>query len=133
TFGSYPAKPDYTLRSELVSILETVSKDKPLQKKYILDVALDKTLVGFGAQQNTINTRNLATLSANYRLSDINTGKEITSGTQKIMDSFEISVSPYSTYVSDEETSIKLAKNLAHELILRLEGDIIKIEKDAAK
>lgn len=122
--GKLPSKIDYCFRSELKTLLDAL--DRHQQKLYVLDVVLEKTLTSYGTQQNTTNTRTLLILTAKYTLRNIGTGKVTITDSHKTMDSFEVSVSPYASVVSEDETANKLAKYLAHEILLKLEDVILK-------
>lgn len=126
SLDKYPSKIDYNFQSELKSFFTTI--DNPRPKKYVIDISLSKAVENYGTQQNSINTRSILMLSANYIITDITTGEVVGSDTQKIMDSYEVSVSPYASIVSEDETANKLAKNLAREIILRLENEIMSYE-----
>lgn len=124
TMNKYPSKIDYSFRSELKMLLDTLDHSRP--KQYILDVVLEKSLTNYGTQQNTTNTRTLLILTANYTLRELSSDRVLVTDSHKIMDSFEVSVSPYAALVSEDETANKLAKYLAHEILLKLEDVIIK-------
>lgn len=130
SLGNYPSKVDYIFQSELRNILSTLPNQ---HKKYLLDVTLNKSVSSYGTQQNSINTRSLLMLKANFVLREIDTDKIIVTNTQNIMDSYEVSISPYASIVSEDETANKLAKSLAYEILIRLEDEILNFETNEQK
>lgn len=106
----------FTLRSSLV---DTINPDK-IPAKYSLNISLQKTLYSFDTQNNSINNRSKILITAHYQLVDITTKKIITNDTIYYSDSFEVSNSPYSAHISEEETVDLLLSQLADEIKIRI-------------
>ena len=89
---------------------------KSQQSRYQLDIELRDSATNFSSQSNTTYNRTKIDLVANFKLSDLGTGKVILKDKAIVSDSFEINNSPYSSLVSEEETYSILAVNLSHQL-----------------
>ncbi|MCE2992974.1 MAG: hypothetical protein ACK5WS_02060 [Alphaproteobacteria bacterium] len=106
----------YTLKS---SLTDTINPDK-ISPKYYLNVTIHKTKYSFDTQNNSINNRIKILIVADYQLFDIETKKQITKDTIYYSDSFEVSSSPYSAHISEEETVDLLLSQLADEIKIRI-------------
>jgi hypothetical protein len=87
--------------------------------KYLLTVRMLKTVLSFDTQSNSVSTRQRIDLRADFTLTDLN-GKKVAEDFVIASDSFDITVSPYSSLISEEESTNLLAKSLAHEIVLRI-------------
>jgi hypothetical protein len=85
---------------------------------YILDVKVTKALASYETQNNT-NTRTRISLNVSFVLSDL-AGKEMYNDRLIAIDSFQVSDSPYSALVTEEETTIRMTKEIANEIKLRV-------------
>lgn len=94
---------------------------------YTLDVRLTRNLLSFDTQNNKTTARNRVDLRADFVLLDRNQ-KEIMRDFVITTDSYEITASPYSSIISEEETTNLLAKSLAQEIVVHL-IDAINTEK----
>lgn len=117
TVGQDYGKLEYIMRQELVSAFNPTSALEPAQ--YVMSVRLLKSILSFDTQSNRVSTRQRIDLRADFVLTDLN-GKKITEDFVVASDSFDITVSPYSSLISEEESSNLLAKTLAQEIALRV-------------
>ncbi len=110
-------KLSYIMRRELESTFNPPAAQEPAQ--YIMSVNLLKSILSFDTQSNRVSTRQRIDLRASFVISDL-TGKKIAEDFVTASDSFDITVSPYSSLISEEESSNLLAKTLAQEIGLRV-------------
>ena len=94
---------------------------------YTLNVRLTRNLLSFDTQNNKTTARNRVDLRADFWVLDSNQ-KEIMSDFVITTDSYEITASPYSSLISEEETTNLLAKSLAQEIAVHV-MDAINTEK----
>ena len=106
----------YTLKSSLVN---TINPDK-IAAKYYLNINIRKTVYSFDTQNNSINNRSKILITAEYNIVDIETKKQIINDIIYYSDSFEVSSSPYSAHISEEETVDLLLNQLADEIKIRI-------------
>lgn len=115
-----PTRESIALTSALEQEFNWSYTDSP--KNYTLDLSYVISIEGVAIQSNALATRNNLRVTLNYALTDNNDGKVIERNTLIGVESFDIQSSPYSNYVSKEETAVKVMKSLATELKLRLIG-----------
>ncbi len=113
-----PTREAITLKSALEHELNWSYTDSP--KNYTLDVSYLIAIEGSAIQSNALATRNNLRVTLTYTLTDDKNGKIIESNKLIGVESFDIPASPFSNYVSKEETAIRVMKSLATELKLRL-------------
>lgn len=117
TVGQDYGKLEYIMRQELESAFNPTSALEPAQ--YVMNVRLLKSILSFDTQSNRVSTRQRIDLRADFILTDLN-GKKVTEDFVVASDSFDITVSPYSSLISEEESSNLLAKTLAQEIGLHV-------------
>lgn len=83
-----------------------------------LDVKVTKALASYETQNNT-STRTRVSLYVSLILSDLK-GKQIYNDRLIAIDSFQVADSPYSALVTEEETAIRMTKEIANEIELRV-------------
>lgn len=111
-----PGKLDYTFKHALSQAMR--SNDASAQD-YTLNVELIKSTLSFDTQNNRVTSRNRLDLRANFTLLDRNK-KVIFNDFAIASDSYEVTSSPYSSLISEEETTNLLAKALAQEIVMHL-------------
>lgn len=110
-------KLEYIMRHELESAFNPTHTQQPAQ--YIMRVRLLKSTLSFATQSTRVSTRQRIDLRADFVLTDLS-GKVIADDYVIASDSSDITVSPYSSLISEEESSNLLAKTLAQEIGLRV-------------
>ncbi len=110
-------KLDYIMRQELEKAFNPLDSCEPAQ--YTMTVRMLKTVLSFDTQSNRVSTRQRVDLRVDFILTDLN-GKKVTEDFVVASDSFDITISPYSSLISEEETTNLLAKSLAQEITLRV-------------
>lgn len=111
------SKLNFMTRQALKEALNPLNID--FEKKYDISVVIKKNILSFETLNTSINTRNRISLSAHYKVIDLN-GNKIIEDKVEASDSFAIAISPYSEVVSEEEITILLAKVLAQQIVLKL-------------
>lgn len=89
------------------------------EKKYDMSIVIKKDILSFETLNTSVNTRNRISLSAHYKVIDLN-GNTVLKDKVEACDSFAIAISPYSEVVSEEEITILLARVLAQQIALKL-------------
>ena len=118
TFSNMPSKMHFIFRKSLEDNLLGV--DNRIEAEYLLNINLSDSRQSIVIQSNSISSRNQVNLIANYTLVDILSGKEIISDKVIAIDSFEITSSPYSNQVSEEESLNNLARDIVNDIKFRL-------------
>ena len=130
SIGQFPHKLDHILKIELENELNPYANPKDI--KYVLDIKITKGNTSFGAKSDTSSTRMLITFTVNFVLKDLRTSKILFTDEVLSYDSFQITESPYSTFISEEENLNRIAKASVNEIKIRLLSYFID-SKDAAK
>jgi hypothetical protein len=118
TSSAKPSKTDFIFKKSLEgSLLQENDEAKP---EYLLNIKLSGSKQSIVIQSNSISSRIQMNLIADYTLIDINTGLEVVSDKAIDIESFEITSSPYSNQISEEETLNLLARNIVNEIKFRL-------------
>lgn len=115
-----PTLESIALRSALEHEFNWSYTESP--QRYTLNLSYIISIEGVAVQSNALATRNNLKITLNYTLIDNDSGKIIERNTLLGVESFDIQSSPYSNYVSKEETAVKVMKSLATEVKLRLTG-----------
>lgn len=124
TFGDKPNKAAMIFKNTLRDVFALDNLDR--KHRYILTASVDKSSISYGTQQDSINTRAILKLNCQYTLTEKNSGSVIAKGRAVVADSYEISTSLYSSVVTEEAVSERLAYTLAHELKNIIDSKIIK-------
>ena len=114
TFGDKPNKSAYLFKRKIKELFSLQSN--PSKKTYYLNASVNKTTTSYGTQQNSTNTRAILKFQCTYELIDKTSNKVIASGSATAADSYEISTSLYSSVVTEEATTDRIALTLANEL-----------------
>lgn len=110
----------------LYHLSNILPKDTSLRAKYLLKISLSTTKLPSVIQKNSDVLWEIINQIVQYRLIDINTGKEVTSGRFSHKTSYNINSLVYSSYVESETANQDLTKQAAEEIIARL---IVYFEK----
>jgi LPS-assembly lipoprotein len=102
------------LRSSLNPAGDTT---KPL---YALMVTLQQSLYDSGIQSQGLGTRGEVHLTANYRLVELTTNKEVQTGFVHSSDTFDIQANGYSTVVAQNDAATRDVEEVRREIIARL-------------
>ncbi|HLY06277.1 MAG TPA: LPS assembly lipoprotein LptE [Rhizomicrobium sp.] len=118
----------YELRDSLINLLRGTSR--PDQALYRLKITLKQSLEGTAVQTNGYITRYTYTMTADYQLTNIHTGAELTKGTETTFSGYDVVASPYATLVSQQDAQ----KFGAHEIAdrIRIDLGVYFIRKPAA-
>lgn len=117
TTGDIPEKFVHLLQKAIEGNFN--SEQGSRNKTHALTVSVVKALASYETQNNT-STRTRITLYVNLALLDLNTNKKIYEDKLIAVDSFQVADSPYSALVSEEETAIRMTKEIANEIELRV-------------
>lgn len=112
-----PDNDGYELRNQLIDLLG--SDGREAGKRYILKLSVSEESNGVALQNDATITRYNDTLTANYVLTDAN-GRQITSGTQTSLASYNVSSAPYSTLVVQKDSDRRAADDLADRIRMDL-------------
>ncbi len=103
--------PDFELRNSLIDLLE--GADRPTDALYRLKVGVKQTVEGTDVESNGFITRYTFTMVANYSLSNIHTGAEVTKGTETTVSAYDVVASPYATLVAQQDAQRLGARDIA--------------------
>jgi LPS-assembly lipoprotein len=112
-----PENDGYELRNQLIDLLG--SDGRQAGKNYVLKLTLTEESNGVALQNDATITRYNDTLTASYVLTD-SRGKEVTSGSQTSLASYNTSNSPYSTLVVQKDSDRRAAEDLADRIRMDL-------------
>jgi len=107
--------------------LETVLNPNNIQteKKYLLNIDLDKTIAGTLINPTGSVGRNKITLTGNYTLTRISDNKIISTGTATAKDDFNVESKRFANYITEEEMELNLTKLIAENIRNSLINDLI--------
>jgi len=94
--------------------------ETPINPRYTLTTTLSYETGSAVIQSNSTVSRSNIKLRLDYQLSDITTKKPVTKGYIRSATSFDIASSPFSNYVTDEESKRQLLTSIAADLRHRL-------------
>jgi LPS-assembly lipoprotein len=101
----------YELRDSLIDLLEGTSRqDNAL---YRLKIDVRQTVEGTAIETNGDITRYTYTMIADYALSNIRTGAEITKGSETSVEGYDVVASPYATLVAQQDAQKFAARDIA--------------------
>jgi LPS-assembly lipoprotein len=108
----------YELRDSLIDLLRGAQhQDDAL---YRLKVDLKQTIEGTAVETTGDITRYTYTMIADYTLSNIRTGAEITKGSETSVSGYDVVASPYATLVSQQDAQKFAAKEVADRIRIDL-------------
>lgn len=97
-----------------------------VEPKYRIKTELNKNKIPFAIQQDRTITRYKLVVIANYQLVDITNGKVIDKGILRREGGYDKVDSDYATYISDEDTTRRIVKELAEDTRIRIMASLIK-------
>jgi LPS-assembly lipoprotein len=112
-----PENDGYELRNQLIDLLG--SDGREAGKTYTLKLTLAQESNGVALQNDATITRYNDTLTVSYVLTDAN-GKQVTSGSQSSLASYNTSNSPYSTLAVQQDSDRRAADDLADRIRMDL-------------
>jgi LPS-assembly lipoprotein len=108
----------YELRDSLIDLLEGAARQENAQ--YRLKVAVKQSIEGTAVQTNGDITRYTYTMVADYALSNIHTGAEITKGSETAVEGYDVVASPYATLVAQQDAQKSAADDIADRIRIDL-------------
>ncbi len=96
-----------------------------VEPKYRIQTTLRKNKIPFAIQQDRTITRYKLVLEADYKLVNIDDGKIIDEGSLRREGGYDKVDSDYATYVSDEDTTMRIVKELAEDTRIRILASLI--------
>jgi LPS-assembly lipoprotein len=108
----------YELRNSLIDLLN--GADRPQHALYRLKVTVKQSIEGTAVETTGSITRYSYTMAANYELTDIRSGAQVTKGTETTVSAYDVVASPYATLVAQQDAQ-KLG---AHEIADRIRIDL---------
>ncbi|HXS05229.1 MAG TPA: LPS assembly lipoprotein LptE [Rhizomicrobium sp.] len=112
-----PEQDGYELRNQLIDLLG--SDGRRAGKNYILKLTLSEASNGVALQNDATITRYNDALTVAYVLTDAN-GRQITSGSQTSLASYNVSSAPYSTLAVQQDSDRRAADDLADRIRMDL-------------
>lgn len=100
-----------------------------IQKKYVIDVDLTKRIASTFTTTTGSSGRNKVTLTANYRLKDLESGELIATGSTFAKDDFNVGLGRFANYTTEEEITSNLTIILAQNIRNLLINDIVNSYK----
>jgi LPS-assembly lipoprotein len=101
----------YELRNSLIDLLEGAPRQNGAL--YRLKVNLKQMVEGTAIETNGDITRYTYTMIAEYQLSDIRTGAEVTNGSETSVEGYDVVASPYATLVAQQDAQEYAARDIA--------------------
>ena len=108
---------------KLEDILNPLSKQN--NKKYRIDTILSKSKVPFAIQQDRTVTRYKLSVMVKYKMFDLTANKVIDTGSLRRDGGFDVVESDYATYISEEDTTKRIIKELAEDTNIRIISIIV--------
>lgn len=97
-----------------------------VEPQYRMTTTLSKSKTPLAIQQDRTITRYKIVVSVNYRLVDINSGKVIDEGNLRREGGYDKVDSDYATYISDEDTTRRIIKELAEDTRIRIMAILVE-------
>ena len=107
----------FFLNNELERLFKEDSKNEP---KFLLEVEYDVNKDDYLIQDNSIANRKKIQVNLVYKVIEYKSDKILASGKLTDFDSFAVTASPYSDYVTEEELVIRILLSLVQELRLQI-------------
>ncbi len=101
-----------------------------VDKKYLLDVMLTKSIAGTIINPTGSSGRNKVTLTANYKLIRILDDELISTGNATVKDDFNVDNKRFANYVAQEEIELNLTQLIAQNIRNSLINDLIMESKN---
>lgn len=104
--------------SRLSDLLNPDAND--VEPKYLLETTLTKNKIPFAIQQDRTITRYKVSIDVVYKISNIVTGEVIDKGSLRRDGGYDKVDSDYASYISDEDTTKRIAKELAEDVRVKM-------------
>lgn len=101
----------YELRDSLIDLLQGAARQDGAL--YRLKVNVKQTVEGTAIETNGDITRYTYTMVADFELSNIRTGAEITKGSETSVEGYDVVASPYATLVAQQDAQKFAARDIA--------------------
>jgi LPS-assembly lipoprotein len=108
----------YELRNTLIDLLDGPNHQS--DARYRLKVAMRQTIEGTAVETNGDITRYTYTMIAEYALSNIRTGAEMTKGSETSVSAYDVVASPYATLTAQQDAQKNAAKDIADRIRIDL-------------
>jgi hypothetical protein len=109
---------EQAFQTNLENLLNPTSKSVPT--KYLLEVKLSKSETPLLIEQDRTITRYKISVSAQYKLINITDGKVLSEGTTHRDGGYDKVASDYATYVSSDDTTKRIIRELAADTKLKI-------------
>jgi LPS-assembly lipoprotein len=119
----------FELRNSLIDLLE--GADRPDHALYRLKISVKQTIEGTAVETNASITRYQYIMTANYDLTDIHTGADVTKGTETTVSAYDVVASPYATLVTQQDAQKLGARDIADRI--RIDLGVYFARRSAAK
>ncbi len=103
------------------------------EPKYFLTIELAATTSSTFITVTGSSGRNSVTITAKYKLQDLETGKEISSGSTIASDNYDVTANRFGSYTAEEYIKSNLTKIVAQNIRNSLVNDIIEMKKKKEK
>ena len=120
-----PDKLGYELRNRLIDVLD--AKAEMAGARYRLHVSMNEKNEAIGVQSQQVGnisqtaiTRYNDTLTVQYELVDLATGKAVTHGTESGLSAYNVLASPYATLIAQQDADKRAADDIAERIRLAL-------------
>ena len=114
-----------SFKTNLDNLLNPTSSS--IAKKHKMVVKVTKSEVPLAIQEDRTITRYKVILNANYVITDIETGEKIDSGDIRRDGGYDKVDSDYATYISEEDTTKRIIKELAEDAKIRIISVMLNI------
>jgi LPS-assembly lipoprotein len=108
----------YELRNTLIDLVRGAEHQS--DALYRLKVTVKQTIEGTAVETNGDITRYTYTMVADYALSNIHTGADITTGSETSVTGYDVVASPYATLVAQQDAQKNAAKDVADRIRIDL-------------
>lgn len=113
-------------KTNLENLLNPKSRKMP--KKYKMETTIRNSEIALAIQEDRTITRYKIVLNAQYKLTDLATGKEIGHGNIKREGGYDKVDSDYATYISKEDATKRTLRELAEDTKIRIMSAILSIQ-----
>ncbi|NDF11349.1 MAG: hypothetical protein EB060_00830 [Proteobacteria bacterium] len=120
------------MRIQLENLMNPTSK--PITARYSLNVKIKQDLQPLVIERDRRISRYNLSLTSKYALKDIETGKKVAEGTSKVVGSYDaVEASDFSTYAAEKDTEMRLAREGAKDIKVRLMSFLRQAEEQKSK
>lgn len=113
-----PEKTGFLVRDRLLSRLHSTAG--ATEPRYLLEVALDDQIDGFGVRGDNSIVRERRTLRARYRLRELATDKILLDTIASADAGIDVVQSEYAVVAAEQSAVARLAENIADQIVARL-------------